>query len=158
MKNLQLPEFLRWIDTDGARLVSTALAARVTAEMERERVNAYEIPFFATWGFTADKRRDETRAAEVLTNPRELYLSNDDERTTEYYATLDRLHREHGFTGPEGHCPALTAEWARTQAENAVIESLSALLGISAPVTLHHRAQMLDIAIGAAVKRMAEAA
>lgn len=155
---LQLPAFMHWLDTDGKVLVSEAIAARAIAEVERERVDAYIIPFFLTWHFRADKDRRGLAVGDLLTNPDQLYLSDDDERAAEYYAACDKLHREHGFTGPDGHCPALIAENTRMEAERAVIESLSALLGTEPPVTLEHRAQLLDIAMRAAVQRMDETA
>lgn len=151
--SINVAAFLRWLDRESCRLVLTAVAAQAFAKVERERVNAYVLPFFATWGFRADKV-----GGERLTNPRDLYLSDDDDRASAYYAAVDALHREHGFTGPEGHCPALTAEYTQIVAENALIASMSAFLGVEPPAMPEHRAQMLDIATKAAVKRMAERA
>ena len=38
-------------------------------------------------------------------------------------------HRKHGFTGPQGHCPALEAEELQRRAERALLESGSELFG-----------------------------
>lgn len=147
---ITLPGFLCWLDTDGCQLVSEALATRVFADMERDRVNAYQLPGFAAWGFV------DKRTGEPIIHPCRLYLSGDDEKCAAYFDAVDALHRAHGFTGPKGHCPALIAEHAQRIAESAVIDSLSAFLGINSPWDMTHRAKMLDLAIGAAVKRMDE--
>jgi hypothetical protein len=119
------------------------------AQVERERVNAYILPIFQRYGFRDDEGKP-------ITNPERLYTCTDEERVAAYYEECDRAHREHGFTGPKGHCPALTAEDALVKAENALIRAASALTGIEVgEVYLESRRKYLDILLGACIKKAA---
>jgi len=129
------------------RLALAALKARAFAELERERVDAYILPIFAKFGFTSD----ETGAP--LTSPSKLYLCNDDERVAAFFAECDIAHREHGYVGEAGTCPALVAEDLQRTAENALLDSLARFVGVDGFCgTLELRGKALDLAIGTCVK------
>jgi hypothetical protein len=130
--------------------------ARVYAEMERERVDAYILPIFQRYGFTYGSIAGD-EAGQPLKSPKHLFLCEDEERVREYFEDCDVAHRAHGFTGPKGHCPALIAEHLVITTENLLIDLASeqfhadfhGLFG-------KDRERLLDLLIGAALKAEAE--
>lgn len=145
MKTPTLAEFKRFAQ-DNARLASAVCLAQSFAQCERERVDAYTRPVFEAANLTDDK-------GDVITDLRHAWLCRDAEATG-YYADLDKAHRANGFTGPDGHCPALIADAMRIDAENALIASGCEMLGLKdANLYGAHRRQMLDLLLGACLKR-----
>ncbi len=135
-----------------ARAVLLALAH---AQLERTRVDAYILPIFQSFGFKYAGRWDK---AGPIEKPEHLYLCDDDEALADYYAECDQAHRAHGFTGPAGHCPALTAETLVTQTENALIDLARPLFGLEVSQLYgEKRAKYLELLIGASIKAGAEA-
>jgi hypothetical protein len=122
-------------------LAETLCLAKAFAEVERERVNAYILPLFETFTFTEDSEGCE---GEKITNPEHLYLSEDEKLSAEYYAACDRAHREHGFDGPEGHCPALVAGHLLVQAENLLLGEVTELMGVGEVHNMDLRTKVLD--------------
>lgn len=138
-------------------LAMTVVKAKVFAEMERERVDAYVRPIFLRYGFRDDLFEDGN--GEILTDPRRLYLSKEDDRAKEFYAECDRAHREHGFDGPEGHCPALVAEDLQCRAEQLLLASLAAFQGLDDhdfSRSLDLRARALDLALGVCLGKITD--
>jgi len=107
---------------DHRGLAKAVCAAKVIAEMERERVNAYILPVFNGYTFT-----DED--GEKISNPEHLYNCEDDDLTAAYYAACDSAHRDNGFDGPEGHCPALIAESLLVDAESVLLVAVGEFSG-----------------------------
>lgn len=145
--SVTIDQFKQWarVHEPVARAV---LMAQAFAELERERVDAYVTPILLRYEFTADII-DSGRA---ITKTSQLYLT-DDPRLPEFYAELDRAHRAHGFRGPEGHCPALTAEHIHAQAESALIDASKPLFGIdSSDLYGDNRAKFIRLLIGACLK------
>lgn len=123
------------------------LEARVFAELERKRVNAYVLPIFQRYGFT-----DENGKA--IPSPERLYLCKNECLVADYYADCDRAHQAHGFTGPEGYCPALVAESAVIDAENALLASMGILAGVDGrdfSMNLDLRKRSLDWALSVCI-------
>lgn len=120
--------------------VLNMVAARIHAAKERVQVDAYIEPLFQARHFV------DAESCRVLTESKDLYLSQDDEGVAQFFAECDAAHRMHGFTGPEGHCPALIAENAAVQAENLVLRSIEPLLGVEV-LDLDHRAKLLGIIV-----------
>lgn len=118
---------------------------RAFAELERERVDAYVRPIFERYAFRNDL--GGRTAGEVLTNPREIYLSEDEERCAAYFAEVARAHQEHGWRGDPEHCPALVAEDLLVKAENALLESLAEFVGVDGFWNLDLRKRALDLAL-----------
>lgn len=117
-------------------LVLSMTAARAWAAVERKRVNAYILPLFATFTFL-----DEDGA--LITDPEHLHNCDDDALVASYYAACDTAHREHGFTGETGCCPALIAESDQIKAENTVLQALEGFLNQCIPYSM--RKQALDL-------------
>lgn len=106
-------------------LAQTVVLARAFHAIEVERVAAYIEPLFETFSFV-----DEDGKA--IESSESLYLSEDDELMSAFYDACDAAHHAHGFEGKDGHCPALEAESLMIQAENALLDSMSALIGANA--------------------------
>jgi len=125
-------------------LAMTVCKAKAFAEVERERVDAYVAVVFAGFGF-----KDEDGNA--IPDARRLYLCEDDAACAAFYAACDVAHRANGWTGEEGHCPALTAENLQIQAENLLLASLGEFVGVDDgdfSRSLEMRAKALNIALG----------
>lgn len=139
---------------DIAPAARAVLLARVFAQVERERVDAYILPIFRRYGFRycgelADKCGGDNQP---VSKPGNLYLC-EDKRVPEYYAECDRAHREHGFTGPSGYCPALIAEHLVITTENALIDLAGPLFDCDFQrVYGDNRKKLLEILIGAGIK------
>ena len=104
-------------------LVVEMLAKRAFAEVERKRVEAYIAPVFAQFRFVDDE-------GAVITSPERLYHCEDAAMCAAYYAACDIAHREHGFKGEPGECPALVAEHNQLKAEWVVLESMERFIGL----------------------------
>lgn len=127
--NVTLEQFKQWL-REYAPAAKAVLAARVFAEAERKRVDAYILPLFESYQFEYEGELAKQVGAEGrIHDPKFLYLA-DDAKCERFYKECDALHREHGFTGPEGHCPALIAEHAVVEAETALIELAKPLFGV----------------------------
>jgi hypothetical protein len=144
---VNVEQFKQWAK-DVQPAAKAVLMARVFAQMERERVNAYVQPILASYAFKADAFDGKFRGGnETITKSSDLYLT-EDPRLPEFYAACDKAHRDHGFTGPDGHCPALTAEHLLVQTEQALIELAKPLFGID-DVYGENRTKYLELLIGA---------
>lgn len=128
----------RWARSNHA-LVQAMLDARKHAQAERARVDAYIEPLFATFGFV-----DECGAA--IATSHSLYHCQDEGAVSKFYAVCDAAHREHGFTGEPGYCPALVADHDAVKAETAVVRSMEQLLGVEV-LNMDHRAKLLGIVV-----------
>jgi len=127
------------------------LMARVHAEMERARVDAYIRPIFDTYRFDdLPKIHDYTGP---IADVDHLYLCADEQQVAAFFAECETAHRAHGFTGPAGHCPALTAEHLVVVVETELIKLATPTFGIE-PQQLYgeNRAKYLELLIGAALK------
>jgi len=137
------PQDLKKWAKDNKRLAAAVVLARVLAQTERERVLAYTLPLFAQFSFEDDN-------GNKITDPEYLYLSDDDEQAAAYFAACDVAHREHGFTGPAGSCPALMAEEEQRKAENVLLDALGTFSGIDGrnySCKLEWRDRALDLAL-----------
>jgi len=136
--NITVQSLKAWVASN-LDAVAEMEAARIVAVAERERVDAYVEPLFRTFGFVDDEGKPIDRAAN-------LYRCEDEEACARFYAACDEAHRVRGFAGPAGHCPALVAEHAQSQAEQKVVASMCAFLGIeSYQLTLEKRAELLRL-------------
>lgn len=142
MKRITMADLQAWADEHRQR-AEAALLARAFAETERERVDAYVVPIFQSFGFV-----DED--GDPIGTPDRLYLCPDDARCADFYAACDVAHRDHGWTGEgNGTCPALVAESLQIVAENALLEASASIgLGLSANRSLDLRARALDLLLG----------
>jgi hypothetical protein len=118
-----------------ARLAEAVLLAQAFAEHERARVDAYVLPIFKRYRFTMAERWTGPGYEKLIEKPSDLYLAGEDgpdleAKTAAYYAECDTAHRAHGFHGPAGHCPALSAEHLLIEAEGQLIDAAEPLFGI----------------------------
>lgn len=109
-------------------LAIAVLEARAFADLERERVSTYIAPVFARFSFKNDD--DGHGDGSPITDREQLHLSDDDDQLAAYYAACDAAHREHGFTGGEGCCPALIAEGLQVGAERALVLAMGEFMGV----------------------------
>lgn len=139
-KTLTIASLKRWAPKLRP-LVVEMLAKRAFAEVERKRVDAYIAPVFAQFRFVDDE-------GAVITNPKRLYHCEDAAMCAAYYAACDIAHREHGFKGESGECPALVAEHNQLKAEWVVLESMARFVGLDDGAlsrTLEIRAKALEL-------------
>lgn len=139
---------------DIAPAARAVLMARVFADMERERVNAYIQPIFDSYKFVYGPYGLE-REGQRMTDPKDMYMlaDLDDALVKAYYADCDDAHRAHGFRGPQGHCPALHAENLVLAVERELMKLAEPLFGIKeTSVYGKDRAKYLELLIGAALK------
>jgi hypothetical protein len=147
-----LSQFKAWMNTTGQPLCDAVLRAQQWAKHERQRVNAYILPIFAHYDFRRDIRGEK---GERIADPNLMYLSRDEEQAQRYYAECDTAHRAHGFTGPDGHCPALIAESEQVDAEQRLLAAAAEILGFDCRYLAgNKRARMLDLLLEAAAERM----
>ena len=128
-------------------LVVEMLAKRAFAEVERKRVDTYIAPVFARFSFVDDK-------GAAIVNQKRLYRCEDKTLCAAYYTACDTAHREHGFKGEDGECPALVAEYDQLTAEWAVLESMEKFVGLDDGAlsrTMEIRAEALKLAAGVAL-------
>ena len=140
------PATLKRFLTQHKGLIQKVKDAQEHAHNERTRVDQYILPIFQKYQFT------HKRTGQPLTHPEQLYLAGDDdsnEKTLEqYYQECDDAHRTHGFTGPQGHCPALTSENKAIQLENELLKiTATQLLGLKENPSIHRerRKKLLNL-------------
>lgn len=109
--------------SENVSLVAAMIRAKANHERVKDHVYGYVAPILARYSFTDDRGR-------VINNVDRLYLSDDEERLTQFDSECDEAHRRNGYNLQAGQCPALLAEGERINAENAVLESLEKVLGV----------------------------
>ena len=147
---LTLDTLKEW-SKDCAPAALAVLMARVYAQMERERVNAYILPIFNTYKFECADRWKDRGYEPPITSPDRIYLCDDEPQVQSFYEACDKAHRDHGFTGKPGHCPALIAEHLVIVTEQALIDLAIPLTGID-HVYGENRTKYLDLLIGSCLK------
>lgn len=143
MKTPTIEQFTAWAKAHN-QLAKAVCAAQALSECERVRVDAYILPLFRSFKFDG------------IGEPDLLYRCDDDAKCAQYFAACDVAHREHGFTGPAEHCPALIAREIYIDAQNALLRSGCDLTGLrDIPSLPDQRAAMLDILLTACLKKAA---
>lgn len=133
------------------------LLAKAFAQCERERVDGYIKPLFELYTFTVarDMGGRDLKAGDPITDFKHVWLAPD-EQTNPWFEECDKEHRKHGFKGPKGHCPALTAESLLVTAENNLLDyGLSQLeLGFErSSLWGEKREKMLDLLLSMACQQ-----
>ncbi len=140
MKKLTIPGLKKWA-SKVRPLIVDMLSKRAFAEVEKKRVAAYIAPVFARFSFVDD-------AGAAITDPELLYCCDDEAMCAAYYTACDAAHREHGFMGEAGKCPALVAAHETLKVEWAVLESMERFVGLDGGAlsrTLEIRAKALEL-------------
>lgn len=103
------------------RVATAALRlAMKEAPVVRAKVNAYIVPLLAVHNI----RRP---TGEAIVDPGKVYLCKDEAACAAYFAACDVAHKQHGYDLEPGYCPASIAEYAVTQAENALLKLAAGL-------------------------------
>ena len=152
MKTPALNEFKAWAQAHKQDALAVCMA-QAYAQLERERVDAYVLPIFQRYNFQYGHEITRGQYKGPIPTPNELYLCEEEELIKDYYEECDKAHREHGFTGEHGYCPALVADEVRRKAENAFLRLGCELFGLDdLPHMTEHRKKMLDLLLGACLK------
>lgn len=146
MRKPGLAEFKRFA-AQHKSLAMAVVQAQAFAQVEQERVMAYIVPLFREYQFTC------RHTGEALESPDQLYRSGNEDLCADFYKAADHAHREHGFTGPEGYWPNLVADNLRIKAESALIEAGCKWLNLGEVWDMEHRKRLLEILLGACLKR-----
>ena len=151
MKTPTIEAFKAWAK-EHQSLALAVCKAQAFAKVERERVDAYIRPIFDRYAF-----KDER--GEPIKKPDDLYHCKDEVLCAAYYAECDSTHREHGFRGPEGYCPALVAKDMQLKTEWALLDTGATLFGFG-DITLYgeNHAKMLNLLLGACLVKEKKAA
>lgn len=102
--------------------VNVYLAARVVAELEREKCNAIQKKVLVSMGYDCEP----SRAWNVLS----------DAEAARYYGYLDAAYAAAGYELEPGYCPALMAETAQTKAARALVDAAEPFMEVSADQVL----------------------
>ena len=109
--------------------VNAYLMARVLAEAKRDDVNAVykevltELPIFADAYDCEDGHQ--------IFDPDHMYLSKDNERAKEIYASADKLLKERGIKPADmdkDFCPALVAESLQMDVKHLLIKAMARMI------------------------------
>jgi hypothetical protein len=140
--------------------VENYLLARTFAEHKREQVDAIETQLLTEHVLmatlcTRDSKHCASRFPDDepwrITQPKDMFMCEDEAAIREFYAELNRRERAAGIKPadmPDEHCPALCAETIQTQAEAVLIDSSGRLYGITADMLyLEKRDKWIDLVI-----------
>ena len=137
-----VPQFKQWCKLHRQEALRVA-AVTAFAQVEQERVDAYLLPLFQACIFL-------TPEGERITNPEQLYCCEDEAAVGAYFDACDKVHRQHGFTGPYGYCPALIAHHDQLKAEWCLLEAAAQFFALDSPPTKSaDREKMLRLVMGA---------
>jgi hypothetical protein len=134
--------------------VNLLLVTMAHAECLRERVDAIDRAVLAEHTYTNEYEGNR------ITEPKESWQMGDDDAAL-YHPRRDAAIRAAGFDPPEGYCPALMAESAQTEAENALVKASEPFFGVTndqllshfanGKTGLDHRREFIDLLIGLVV-------
>lgn len=135
-----------------SELAYSVVAAQAFAAVEKERVDAYTQPILDRTPLFDDK-------GDRIVALRYVWHCADESAVAAFYAECDKAHRAHGFTGPDGHCPALVADYDRIKAENAILKEAGEFFDVeTCSMRSEDRNKMLDLVLGACLKDHRKAA
>lgn len=96
--------------------VQNLLLAKSFAKKEENRVNEYINPIFNKYNFI------DFRTNEKICDQEQLYRSNQEDEIQRFFKECDEAHRQNGFNGGFGCCPALIAKNEINTAEKNLID------------------------------------
>ena len=112
--------------------VKAYIMSRAYAETMREAVDKIERKILQEVPLTNDLEIEHGKPAREITDPKDVYLCDNDDLLQDYYKETDHRLRAVGLkpnTMPDDHCPALVAESLQRDAEHLVIETTAEMLG-----------------------------
>jgi len=125
------------IDAGAAYLVALAVTQTVA-----DIVKPIQSEVLTDFNFFNDLSVKHGLERERITDPNDLYLSEDEEQVAAYYAAVDQRLRADGVKPdemPAEHCPLLVAEHEQTLAENALIVAAARMMDVDEPENFNHR-------------------
>lgn len=111
---------------------SAVLLAKAYAMTMREAVDKIQREILSECPLRVADENFETRGEERITEPRYTYLAEQDD-LEDYWYQCDKRERAAGIkpdTMPDGHCPALSAEYIQTQAQWLLVDCTADMLGL----------------------------
>jgi len=137
------------------------VARKKEAEMIREKVDVVQRQVLNSVVLYNDLEVEHGLDKERLVEPDKAYLSQDEGALEYYYEAIDMNLREAGIKPadmPLDHCPALVAEFERTQAEWNLLDEAAKMLDVyEGPGQLNNgllcagldkRQQFIDLTVG----------
>lgn len=108
------------------------LMARTYAEIMREKVDKVEREILIEAPLTNGYETKHGKSPRPITEPKDVYLCNDELLLQDYYAEVNKRERAAGLKPdnmPDEFCPALIAENAQIKAEQILIDVTAEMLG-----------------------------
>ena len=112
--------------------VKAYLLSRAYAETIRDAVDKIERKILEECPLTNDLEIKHGKPAREITEPKYVYLCDNDDLLQDYYDTVDFELRKAGLKPDDmkkDYCPALVAEHLQVKAEHLVIETTAEMLG-----------------------------
>jgi hypothetical protein len=113
------------------RAVAVYVVRRQTAEIIRKKVDEVERKVLRTVALFNDLEVEHGLEQKRITDPKQVYLSQDEGSLEYYYEAVDMNLRQAGIKPigmPFDHCPALVAEHERTKAEWDLLDEAAKML------------------------------
>lgn len=113
--------------------VNAYLMAQIRAETIREKVNVIQRDILSESPLSPGELAAKCKHTEPITDPKYIYLCDDQAQLADYFAEASKREREAGLKPdemPDEHCPALVAEHFQTEVENMLIKAAGKPLGI----------------------------
>ena len=107
-------------------IIKEALALTVSNELNPLLRSVFERFDFRV----GENGRDDGTEGSRITDPELIYLCEDEETLSEYFATCDVLFRQQGYELRPGESPILVANHLQLEAEQNLVEYASGKLGI----------------------------
>ena len=126
------------------RLSQAVFVTMAEAKVIREKVNSYQVNLFQSLNFVESTKWGRI-AGKKITDPELAYKSDDEKLFDEYIDLLHQQNIEHGFNVAHGHCPAYTAEYEQTKAENLLLQFMEDKAGMPEWGFLEDREKMLEL-------------
>ena len=118
------------------------IAAKAVTQVVAEAVKPIQIEVLAGFEFFNDLSVKHGAERKRITDPDQLYLSEDKDGVTAYYFAVDQRLKANGLKPqdmPVEHCPILVAESKQAVAEWALIVAAAKMLGDDSPDTFNNR-------------------
>ena len=151
-------------DPEFCRLAASVIVAQTVSEATSERVKPIKRLVFDHFEFYEGElgqrlhARDHGRTGDNgrITDPENLFLCDDRETLTAFYAACDAAHKQAGYNLKPGFCPILVAQNLHRKAEYALLEYMDSKLGTEFKDCWgpngEHKKKILDIMMSMALQ------
>lgn len=144
------PQIDDFLTQEIVRHVQNYLTARMLYEAKRAEVQPIERQILSERVLMATLCCERTgRPPHRITDPKDLFLCEDEAACREFYAECNRRERAAGVKPadmPDDHCPQSVAQMLKIEAENVLIDEAGRTQGIdSSMLHLENREKYLDL-------------